>query len=94
MSIYVLGGIIIGVLIPIALFLFIFVLGFGIAGIQAGSLAACCQPPSVVAKGCFSTLQKFGATAKFLIIIPKVALIGAIAGLIYFLACKIFQWQI
>ena len=85
---YIGVGVLCGALFPIVLFLVLLVLGFGVAGIRAGSLAACCQSPSVVAGGCFSTLQKFGATARLLVIIPKTSIIGGIAGLLFFIYCK------
>ena len=87
-------GALVGALLPVLLFLSLFALGFAIAGVRAGSLAACCQSPSVIAGGCFSTLQSFGATARFLIIIPKTCLIGVVSGIIFFIYCQITSYSI
>lgn len=91
---YMGAGLFFGALLPILLFLVLMALGFTLAGVRAGSLAACCQSPVVIAGGCFSTLQSFGATARFLLVIPKTSLIGVVCGFAFFLYCKIFSYSL
>ena len=85
---YVGIGVLCGALLPILLFLIVLALGFGVSGVVAGSLAACCQPPHVVAGSCFAILQHVGATAGLLIFIPKTSIIGGVVGLVFFTYCK------
>jgi hypothetical protein len=89
--VYILIGLLIGALVPIVLFLCLLALGFTVAGVSVGSLAACCQPPNVVAGSYFSIMQSVGATAKMLVVTPYAAIIGAFGGLCAFIAFKIFE---
>jgi hypothetical protein len=85
---YVGIGVLCGALLPILLFLIVLALGFGVGGVVAGSLAACCQPPNVVAASCFAILQSVGATAQLLAFIPCTSIIGGVVGLVFFVYCK------
>lgn len=85
---------IVGALLPVLLFLCLCALGFTVGGVAAGSMAACCQPPNVAARSCFAILQSVGATARMLVITPYSAVLGGIAGLIFYICSLIFSLQI
>ncbi len=79
-------GALIGALAPLALLIVLALIGFTLTGVVGGSIAACCQTPDVLAGGCFATMQSVAATASLLPYTPYAAIVGAIGGLIYFIA--------
>ena len=88
MMVFVGVGALVGAVIPLVLYLTLCVLGFTVTGVVAGSIAACCQSPQVLAGGCFATMQSLAATSAMLVATPYTAALGAAGGVIYFLFIK------
>ncbi len=77
----VIGILVVGVVIPLALC----VLGFTCWGVMAGSAAACCQSNigNVPSGSCFSCMQSLGAGGGGCLVYLSIACIGILPGLYF-----------